>query len=201
MTHTNPRRAPIISELVTDEVVAAAVHDRWAPDPACPVLRPAARREPLDITPVWTDSRAHRATRVASDVIAGPQPEWGQCASAVEAEEVSLNRWVEVPIQKRGRAREASREWLASHRAGPDDRADRRDGRLRGSRHGGGNRSISQIPNQMRTRLPARRRPARGACRRRCSRDRPGTSSAPRYRRGSCPCRKSNRTHGEGDAH
>jgi hypothetical protein len=31
--------------------------------------RPAARREPLDITPVWTDYRAHRATRMASDLI------------------------------------------------------------------------------------------------------------------------------------
>jgi hypothetical protein len=51
----------------------AAFQDRWSPDPACSVLRPAARREPLDITAVWPDSRAHRAARVASDdVIRSP---------------------------------------------------------------------------------------------------------------------------------
>jgi hypothetical protein len=36
----------------------------------------------------------------------------------------------------------ALREWLASQLSGQGDRADRRVGRLRGRRHGGGNRSI-----------------------------------------------------------
>jgi len=36
------------------------------------------RREPLDITPVWTDSRAHRATRGASDLIERTGPEGGR---------------------------------------------------------------------------------------------------------------------------
>jgi hypothetical protein len=39
-----------------------------------------------------------------------------------------------------------SREWLASQLAGQGDRADRRDERLGGHRHGGDNRSISEIP-------------------------------------------------------
>lgn len=60
------------SELVADEPPTAALQNRRTPDPAWLVLRPVARREPLDITPVWTDSLAHRAARMASDVIAGP---------------------------------------------------------------------------------------------------------------------------------
>jgi hypothetical protein len=50
-------------------MLSAHLQDRRAPDPACPVLHPPARREQLDITPVWKDSRTHRPTRAASDLI------------------------------------------------------------------------------------------------------------------------------------
>jgi Transposase DDE domain group 1 len=43
--------------------------DQWAPHPACSVLRPLAGRRSLDWEPLSADPRAHRATRVASDVI------------------------------------------------------------------------------------------------------------------------------------
>src|SRR5262245_5509116 len=46
------RSSPYHSELVTDELAAAAVQDRWSPDPAHPVLRLAARQEPLDTNPM-----------------------------------------------------------------------------------------------------------------------------------------------------
>lgn len=56
-------------ELVADEPAAAAVQDRRAPHSPYPVLHPAAGRKPLDEDPLSADSRAHRATRLASDVI------------------------------------------------------------------------------------------------------------------------------------
>ena len=56
-------------ELVADEPPAAAVQDRRAADPACPVLHPAACRKLLDSGALSADSCAHRAARVASDVI------------------------------------------------------------------------------------------------------------------------------------
>ena len=60
------RRDP---ELVADELAAATVQDRRAPDPACAVLHPAVCRELLDRAALSADSRAHRATFVASDLI------------------------------------------------------------------------------------------------------------------------------------
>src|SRR5207244_9434662 len=48
---------------------AAALQNRRAPHPTCPVLHPPASREPLDADALSADSRAHRAARVASDVI------------------------------------------------------------------------------------------------------------------------------------
>src|SRR3989442_7589104 len=48
---------------------AAAVQDRWPPYSARPVLHLPARRKPLDIDALSPNPRAHRATRVASDVI------------------------------------------------------------------------------------------------------------------------------------
>src|SRR2546425_3099553 len=63
------RPAPRHPELVPDEPATAAVQDRRAADPTCPVLHPAACRELLDTAPVLPDYRPHRATRVAPDVI------------------------------------------------------------------------------------------------------------------------------------
>src|SRR6266478_3954199 len=48
---------------------AAAVQARRAPHPTCPLLHPPTGREPLDADALSADSRAHRATRGASDVI------------------------------------------------------------------------------------------------------------------------------------
>src|SRR5437899_3476166 len=56
-------------ELVADEPPVAALQDRRAADPACPVLHPATRRKQLDIDALSANALAHRATRVASDVI------------------------------------------------------------------------------------------------------------------------------------
>src|SRR5712664_3975477 len=56
-------------ELVTHEPATAVVQDRRAPHPACAVLHPPAGRELLDIGSVSANPRAHRATRVAPDVI------------------------------------------------------------------------------------------------------------------------------------
>jgi hypothetical protein len=42
---------------------------RRTPDPACSVLHPPAGRERSDAAPLSADSRAHRATRVAPDLI------------------------------------------------------------------------------------------------------------------------------------
>ncbi len=61
--------APRHPELVTDEPPAAAIQDRRAPHPACAVLHPPAGRKPSDADPLWADPRAHRATRVAPDLI------------------------------------------------------------------------------------------------------------------------------------
>src|SRR5882724_9795155 len=51
---------------------AAAVQDRRAPHPTCPLLHPPTGREPLDADALSADSRAHRATRGASDVTEPP---------------------------------------------------------------------------------------------------------------------------------
>src|SRR5262249_62415497 len=56
-------------ELVADESATAAPQDRRAAHPPCPVLHPAAGREPIDATLVRADPRVHRATRVAPDLI------------------------------------------------------------------------------------------------------------------------------------
>src|SRR5438445_2002633 len=57
------------SELVVDEPATAAVQDRRTADPACAVLRAPAGRKLLDGKSLSADSRAHRATRMASDLI------------------------------------------------------------------------------------------------------------------------------------
>jgi hypothetical protein len=61
--------APRHPELVTDEPPATAIQDRRAPHPTCPVLRPAAYGTPLDAGSLWANSRAHRVTRVPSDLL------------------------------------------------------------------------------------------------------------------------------------
>jgi Transposase DDE domain group 1 len=63
------RRHP---ELVSHEPPATSLQDRRTAHPACPVLHPAARRKLLDEKPLSADSRAHRAARVAPDVIERP---------------------------------------------------------------------------------------------------------------------------------
>lgn len=62
------RSTPRHSELVAEAPPAAAIQNRRASHPACPVLHPPACREPLDTAPPWADPRAHRATGVASDL-------------------------------------------------------------------------------------------------------------------------------------
>src|SRR5262245_8117749 len=56
-------------ELVADESPTAAVQNRRAAHPACPVLHPAARRKLLDTAPVPADRGPYRAARVAPDLI------------------------------------------------------------------------------------------------------------------------------------
>ena len=54
--------------LVSREVLTAAVQDRRAAHPPCPILHLAAGGEPLDADSLSADSRAHRATRVVPDL-------------------------------------------------------------------------------------------------------------------------------------
>jgi hypothetical protein len=61
-------------ELVPHEPPAAAVQDGWTSHPARPVLHPATRRKLLDTAPVPADRGAHRAPRVAPDVIERTAP-------------------------------------------------------------------------------------------------------------------------------
>src|SRR5262249_56540050 len=49
--------------------VSPTESSRRTPDPECPVHHPATGREPLDAASVSADSRPHRATRVALDLI------------------------------------------------------------------------------------------------------------------------------------
>jgi len=55
-------------ELDADEPATAAVQDRRAAHPPCPILHLAAGGEPLDAGSLSADSRAHRATRVVPDL-------------------------------------------------------------------------------------------------------------------------------------
>ena len=52
-----------------DEPATAAVQDPRPPHWACPILHPAPGLKPLDEDPLSTDSRAHRATRMARRMI------------------------------------------------------------------------------------------------------------------------------------
>jgi hypothetical protein len=55
-------------ELDADEPATAAVQDRRAAHPPCPILHLAAGGAPLDADSLSADSRAHRATRVVPDL-------------------------------------------------------------------------------------------------------------------------------------
>src|SRR6267142_264299 len=79
-------------ELVSDEPPAATVQDRRAPHPTCPLLHPRTGREPLDADALSADSRVHRATRGASDVIEPPAQ--GGARGRRPAAEVSPRRVV-----------------------------------------------------------------------------------------------------------
>ena len=81
---------PSPSRLVPDESPAAALQDRRAADPACAVLRAPAGRELLDGEPLSADSPAHRATRVAPDVIWSTVQGAGAMSSGGDAAAVSL---------------------------------------------------------------------------------------------------------------
>ncbi len=59
---------PYDSELVADEPLTAALQERRAPQPACPILHPPTSRGPLDMESLSADSRAHRTTRVVADL-------------------------------------------------------------------------------------------------------------------------------------
>src|SRR5262249_3458651 len=80
-----PRRAGVVHA----DPAAALVQDRRPPRPARSVLHPPAGREPLDAAPVRADSRAHRATRMASNVIAARTGSEGM-RSEIESAGVSL---------------------------------------------------------------------------------------------------------------
>jgi hypothetical protein len=100
-----------------DEPLAATLQDRRPPDQACPLFHPAARREPLDFTPLRADSFAHHATRVAPDLIAVRTRSEGM-RSEIEAAGVSLKgttRRANAEVRCRWQPR-ASREGLLSTR-------------------------------------------------------------------------------------
>src|SRR6266478_7599421 len=89
------RPAPRHPELVPDEPPATALQDRRAAHPTCPVLHPATRGELLDAEPLSADSPAHRAARVAPDVITNPT-EWGRWRVSGDPAGVSLKATVAV---------------------------------------------------------------------------------------------------------
>jgi len=77
VAHPSPasaRSPPYDSGLVADEPPTAGRQDRRAPDPACPVLHPAVRREPLDRDFVQADRGAHRGAGVSPDLIERSAP-------------------------------------------------------------------------------------------------------------------------------
>src|SRR5262249_55598111 len=82
---TSARPARRHSELVPHQSSAVAVQDRRTPHSACPALHPAARRKLLDTPYVSADRRAHRAARLASDVMMLPNgaPGGGSSPAAV----------------------------------------------------------------------------------------------------------------------
>src|SRR3989454_11625806 len=66
---------------VPHESPAAPVQDWWTPHPTWPVLHPAVGRKPIDSASVCADHPAHRAARMASDVIKGAVPKRGETRS------------------------------------------------------------------------------------------------------------------------
>src|SRR4030095_14487584 len=142
-------------ELVSDQPPAAALQDRRAADPHCAVLRGPARRESLAGEPLPADSRAYRATRVAPDVIPNTGQGAGAMSSGGNAAVMSLNGTVRVTNREASgshRPQGSSEGRPSSCREGwkSFERGDRRDGLRGGRRHGGGNRSISEIPAERR---------------------------------------------------
>jgi hypothetical protein len=68
---TCPARCAWITTLTGTNRAVVRFYRRPA-HPACPALPPATRRKLLDGEPLSADSRAHRAARVAPDVIESP---------------------------------------------------------------------------------------------------------------------------------
>jgi hypothetical protein len=87
---------------------AAAVQDRRAPHPTCPVLQAPTGRELLDAAPVWEDPRAHRATRVARAPMERAVHDAGEMRSRIDP--------------GGGVSEVGAQEWHASAHAGPERR-------------------------------------------------------------------------------
>src|SRR5437870_6772988 len=105
-----PCPSPGHPELVADELAASALQDRRPSDPTCPVLHPAVGRKPVDSAPICADHPAHRAARVASDVIemAGRGGEretersWREYLSAGWSPRANLRKMGRQPRGRRG---------------------------------------------------------------------------------------------------
>src|SRR5262249_60653004 len=110
-----PRRAGVVHA----DPAAALVQDRRPPRPARSVLHPPAGREPLDAAPVRADSRAHRATGMASNLIAARTGSEGM-RSEIESAGVSLKGMpgrAHAEVWRRWRPR-AAREGVLADRRG-----------------------------------------------------------------------------------
>src|SRR5207245_6943268 len=87
--------------------------DRRAADPACAVFRAPAGRELLDGEPLSADSRAHRATRLASDVIERTGPGGEQDRRRRECPCGGWSPVASLPMMRDQRAGAARRTFVA----------------------------------------------------------------------------------------
>ncbi len=150
--------AGITQELVPDEPPAAALQDRRAPHPTCPVLRPPAGREPLDGEPLSADSPTNRAIRVAPHLSGATAAGRTGISSRERRHGRSDHRRRQRVAQALGFTGMTAVEMLGSG----DELTDGTGG-FGGRRHGGEKRTISEIPGEMtstRSRGPCQR--ARG---------------------------------------
>jgi len=126
------------------------VQDRRTPHSVCPVLHPAARGKLLDGEPLSADSRAHRATRVASDLSRSNAP-GARAMKSGRRTGGGSPEW----DSRRGQARKRSvhggpcvARGARVDRVGKEGRVDRGPvGPFQATRRGG-NGSISKIPDK-----------------------------------------------------